>query len=33
LAWPGSHYTRRVIDWAGRSVVEDGVPSRPASWH
>ena len=33
LAWSGSHYTRRGIDLAVRSVVEDGVPSRPASWH
>ncbi len=33
LAWPGSHYTRRVIDLAVRIVVEDGLPYRPASWH
>jgi hypothetical protein len=33
LAWPGSHYTRRVIELAVRIVVEDGLPSRPASWH
>ena len=30
---PGSHDTRRVIDRAVRVVVEDGLPSRPASWH
>jgi hypothetical protein len=33
LAPPGSHDTHRVIDWAVRLVVEDGVPSRPARWH
>ncbi len=33
LAWPGSHYTRRVIDLAVRIVVEDGLPYRPARWH
>ena len=33
LAWPGSHYTRRVIELAVRIVVEDGLPYRPASWH
>jgi hypothetical protein len=33
LAWPGSHYTRRVIELAVRLVVEDGLPYRPASWH
>ena len=33
LAWPGSHYTCRVIDLAVRIVVEDGLPYRPASWH
>jgi len=33
VAWPGSHYTRRVIELAVRIVVEDGVPYRPASWH
>ena len=33
LAWPGSPYTRRGIDLAGRLVVEDGLPYRPASWH
>src|SRR6266849_10402896 len=32
LAPPGSHYTHRVIDLAVRLVVEDSVPSRPASW-
>jgi len=33
VAPPGSHYTHRVIDLAGRIVVEDGLPYRPASWH
>jgi hypothetical protein len=33
LTPPGSHDTHRVIDLAVRVVVEDGVPSRPASWH
>src|SRR5262245_63987275 len=33
LASPGSHYTKRVIHMAVRLVVEDRVPSRPASWH
>jgi hypothetical protein len=33
LAPPGSHDTHRVMDLAVRLVVEDGVPSRPASWH
>src|SRR6266478_9055865 len=33
LAPPGAHYTHRVIDVAVRLVVEDGLPSRPASWH
>src|SRR2546427_12998458 len=33
LAPPGSQYTHRVIDLAVRIVAEDGVPSRPASWH
>jgi hypothetical protein len=33
LAPPGSHYTHRVITRAVRLVVEDGLPSRPASWH
>lgn len=32
LAPPGSHYTHLVIDLAVRSVVEDGLPYRPASW-
>jgi hypothetical protein len=32
LADPGSHYTRRVVDAAVRSVVEDGLPYRTASW-
>jgi hypothetical protein len=33
LAPPGSHYTHRVIMVAVRSVVEDGLPYRTASWH
>jgi len=33
LAPPGSQYTHRVIDLAVRLVVEDSLPSRPASWH
>ena len=33
VALPGSHYTRRVTQVAVRLVVEDGLPSRPASWH
>jgi len=33
LADPGSSYTRRVVHLAVRLVVEDGLPSRPASWH
>jgi hypothetical protein len=33
LAPPGGQYTHRVIDLAGRLVVEDGLPYRPASWH
>jgi hypothetical protein len=33
LALPGSHYTHRVMALAVRLVVEDGLPSRPASWH
>ena len=33
VALPGNHDTRRVIQMAVRLVVEDGVPSRPASWH
>jgi transposase len=33
LAPPKSAYTHRVIDIAVRIVVEDGLPSRPASWH
>src|SRR5262249_31416026 len=32
LAPPGSQYTHRVLDLAVRLVVEDGLPSRPASW-
>ena len=31
LAPPASHYTHRVLDLAGRLVVEDGLPYRPAS--
>jgi hypothetical protein len=33
LAFPGSHYTRRVMQLAVHLVVEDGLPYRPASWH
>ncbi len=33
LAPPGSQSTHRVMDLAVRLVVEDGVPSRPTSWH
>jgi hypothetical protein len=33
LALPGCPDTRRVIQWAVRLVVEDGMPYRPASWH
>src|SRR6266446_3612465 len=33
LAPPGSHSTHRVMDLAGRLVVDDGVPARPARWH
>jgi hypothetical protein len=33
LGPPGSQYTHRVMDLAVRLVVEDGLPSRPASWH
>jgi hypothetical protein len=33
LASPGSHDTQRVVQMSVRLVVEDGVPSRPASWH
>ena len=33
VALPGSQYTHRVTQLAVRLVVEDGVPSRPASWH
>ena len=32
LAAPGSHSTRRVVDTAVRSVIEDGLPYRTASW-
>jgi hypothetical protein len=33
VAPPGGHYPHRVTQRAVRLVVEDGVPSRPASWH
>jgi len=33
LVPPGSQYTHRVMDLAVRLVVEDGLPSRPTSWH
>jgi hypothetical protein len=33
LAPAGSHYTHRVMGLAVRSVVEDGLPYRAASWH
>ena len=33
LAPSGSHYTHRVLSLAVRSVVEDGLPYRAASWH
>jgi hypothetical protein len=33
VAPPGGHSTHRVMQLAVRLVVEDGVPSRPASWH
>jgi hypothetical protein len=33
VAWPGSHDTRRVIALAGRIVVQDGLPYRPARGH
>ena len=33
VAPPGSHDTPRVIDMAVRLVVEECMPSRPASWH
>ncbi len=33
VAPPGAHDTPRVIDLAVRVVVEEGLPSRPASWH
>ncbi len=32
IAPKGSHYTHRVIERAVRSVVEDGLPYRGASW-
>ena|SRR5258706_11764035 len=32
LAPPGGHYTHRVMALAVRSVVEDGLAYRPASW-
>jgi hypothetical protein len=33
VAPPGGHYTHRGTQMAVRLVVEDGLPSRPASWH
>ena len=33
LALPASHYTLRVVAFAVRLVVEDGLPSQAASWH
>lgn len=33
LADPGCRYTRRVVHFAVRLVVEDGLPYRSASWH
>ena len=33
LALPNTHYTLRVVHTAGRLVVEDGLPYRPACWH
>jgi len=33
VAPPGGHSTHWVMQMAVRLVVEDGVPSRPASWH
>jgi transposase len=33
LALPNSRYTLRVVAMAVRSVVEDGLPYRPATWH
>ena len=33
LAVPNGHYTHRVVATAVRSVVEDGLPYRTASWH
>jgi hypothetical protein len=33
LAVPASHYTHRVVATAVRTVIEDGLPYRPASWH
>ena len=33
LAAPGGHYTNRVVSAALRSVAEDGLPYRSASWH
>jgi hypothetical protein len=32
LAPPGAHYTHRVMALASRTVVEDGLPYRAASW-
>jgi hypothetical protein len=33
LALPGGRYTHRVVATAVRTVVEDGLPYRSASWH
>src|SRR5256885_1253278 len=33
LALPNGHYTHRVVATAVRTVVEDGLPYRTASWH
>ena len=33
VAPPGGHDTHRVTQLAVRLVVEDGLPSRPTSWH
>src|SRR5215470_17856478 len=32
VAPPGGYYTHRVLQLAGRLVIEAGVPYRPASW-
>jgi len=33
LALPNAHYTHRVVATAVRTVIEDGLPYRAASWH